>query len=86
MTYDDDGYIPAPSYQRLDEIHSVSSFISKKIIVLRNTIATSDDTDEKIDSIAAMSMCQSSINLLMLAYITEDASFIEQAKHLYRGI
>ena len=82
----DDGYIPTPSYDRTDDIIPVASFISKKIIMLKNTIASSNDTDEKIDAIASMTMCQSSINLLMLAYLTEDTSFIEQAKHLYRGI
>ena len=85
MIYDD-GYIPTPSYDRLNEIQPVASFISKKIIMLKNTIASSNDTDEKIDAIASMTMCQSSINLLMLAYLTEDSSFVEEAKHLYRGL
>lgn len=82
----DDGYIPIPSSVRLDEIQPIAAFISKKIIVLKNTLSSSDDIDEKIDAIASMTMCQSSINLLMLAYLTEDSSFIEQAKHLYRGL
>lgn len=85
MIYDD-GFIPLPSSIRLDEIQPTASFIAKKMIVLRKTIITSDDVDEKIDAIASMTMCQSSINLLMLAYHTEDSSFIETAKHLYRGI
>ena len=85
MMYDD-GYIPIPSSVRLDEIQPVAAFISKKIIMLKNTLATSNDVDEKIDTMASLTVCQSSINLLLLAYLTEDSSFVEQAKHLYRGI
>ena len=82
----DDRFIPMPSSYRLDEIQPVAAFIANKIVALRSTIATSVDDQEKIDSIAAMTMCQSSINLLILAYITEDSSFVEQAKHIYRGL
>jgi hypothetical protein len=82
----DDGYIPIPSSVRLDEIQPVAAFISKKIVVLKNTLATSDDVDEKIETISSIALCQASISLLMIAYLTEDISFIEQAKHLYRGI
>ena len=85
MMYDD-GYIPIPSSVRLDEIQPVAAFISKKIVVLKNTLATSDDTDEKIDAMSSIIICQSSINLLLMAYLTEDSSFVEQAKHLYRGL
>ena len=85
MMYDD-GYIPIPSSVRLDEIQPVAAFISKKIVVLKNTLATSDDVDEKIETISSIALCQTSISLLMIAYLTEDTSFIEQAKHLYRGI
>ena len=83
---DDDGFIPLPSPARFDEISKVSSFVAKKMSVLKNTILTSDDTDEKIETIANMILCQSSINLLCLAYLTEDYSFIEQSKSIYRVI
>ena len=85
MIYDD-RFIPLPSSVRLDEINQVSSFVAKKMIVLKNTLITSDDTDEKIETIANMILCQSSINLLCLAYLTEDYSFIEQSKSIYRVI
>jgi hypothetical protein len=84
--FDDDGLFPLPSSARLDEINKVSSFVAKKMSVLKNTILTSDDTEEKIETIANMILCQSSINLLCLAYLTEDYSFIEQSKNIYRGI
>lgn len=85
MIYDD-GFFPIPSSVRLDEIQPVASFISNKIVMLKNTLATSNDVDEKMDTLASLTVCQSSINLLLLAYLTEDSSFVEQAKHLYRGI
>lgn len=84
--FDDDGLFPLPSSARLDEINKVSSFVAKKMSVLKNTILTTDDTEEKIETIANMILCQSSINLLCLAYLTEDYSFIEQSKNIYRGI
>jgi hypothetical protein len=82
----DDGFIPLPSSVRLDEIGPTASFISKKMLSLRKTLSTSDDIDERIEVVANMGLCQSSINLLMLAYLSEDASFVDTAKHLYRGI
>jgi len=84
--FDDYGFFPLPSSARLDEINKVSSFVAKKMSVLKNTILTTDDTEEKIETIANMILCQSSINLLCLAYLTEDYSFIEQSKNIYRGI
>ena len=84
--FDDDRLFPLPSSARFDEISKVSSFVARKMSVLKNTILTSDDTEEKIETIANMILCQSSINLLCLAYLTEDYSFIEQSKNIYRGI
>ena len=86
MMFDDDRYIPSPSYNRLTEIDSLASYITKRMIASRNTIATSNDTDEKIDAIASIVMCDCSLSLLLMSYLTENAAFIEQAKNIYRGI
>lgn len=85
MMYDD-GYIPSPSYQRINDIQPVASFIANKIIVSKNTLSTSNDVEEKIATIATMVMCESALSLLILAFLTEDNSFVEQAKQIYRGI
>lgn len=71
---------------RVTDIQPVAAFIAKKIVLLRKTIVTSTDLDEKVDALAQVVMCESSINLLILAYLTEDASFIDSAKDIYRGI
>lgn len=84
--YDYDEVFPLPSSSRLDEINQVSLFVAKKMNVLKNTLITSDDTDEKIETIANIILCHSSIQLLSLAYLTEDYSFIEQSKNIYRAI
>jgi len=82
----DDNYIPFPSSERLDEIEPVATFITKKIVSLKRTLNTSTDLDEKIDTIAGLIMCESSISLLSLAYLTENKSLIEEAKNIYRGL
>ena len=82
----DDNYIPIPSSEKLNEIEPVATFISKKMVSLKRTLDTSADLDEKIDTIAGLIMCESSISLLSLAYLTENNSLIEEAKNIYRGI
>ena len=82
----DDNYIPFPSSEKLNEIEPVATFISKKIVSLKRTLDTSTDLDEKIDTIAGLIMCESSISLLSLAYLTENNSLIEEAKNIYRGL
>jgi len=82
----DDNYIPFPSSERLDEIEPIATFISKKMVSLKRTLDTSADLDEKIDTIAGLIMCESSISLLSLAYLTENNSLVEEAKNIYRGL
>ena len=82
----DDNYIPFPSSEKLNEIEPVAIFISKKMVSLKRTLDTSADLDEKIDTIAGLIMCESSISLLSLAYLTENNSLIEEAKNIYRGL
>ena len=82
----DDNYIPSPLNDRLNEIEPIATFISKKMVLLKRTLNTSNDLDEKIDTIAGLIMCKSSISLLSLAYLTENRSLIEQAKNIYRGL
>jgi len=82
----DDNYIPFPSSERLNEIEPVVTFISKKMVSLKRTLNTSNDLEEKIDTIAGLIMCESSISLLSLTYLTENHSLIEEAKNIYRGL
>ena len=82
----DDNYIPFPSSERLNEIEPIATFISKKMVSLKRTLNTSTDFDEKLDTIAGLIMCESSISLLSLAYLTENNSLIEEAKNIYRGL
>lgn len=86
MFIDDSGYIPDFPSTRITEIVPIAAFISKKMVVLRNTIASSTDTEEKLDALSQLMLCQSSISILFLAYLTEENIYLEQAKHLYRGI
>jgi hypothetical protein len=76
----DDNYIPSPLNERLNEIEPIATFISKKMVLLKRTLNTSTDLDEKIDTIAGLIMCESSISLLSLAYLTENHSLVEEAK------
>jgi len=85
MLYDDN-YIPSPSLERLNEIEPVATFISKKMVSLKRTLNTSNDLDEKIDTLSELIMCESSISLLSLAYLTENTSYVEVAKNIYRGL
>ena len=82
----DDAYIPSTLNDRLNEIEPIATFISKKMVLLKRTLNTSNDLDEKIDTIAGLIMCKSSISLLSLAYLTENHSLIEEAKNIYRGL
>jgi hypothetical protein len=85
MFIDDDSYYNTNS-QRLLEIEPVADFIAKKIVALRSTMITSNDTNEMLETIASLVMLQSSLCLLHTAYITENNIHIEQAKNIYRGI
>jgi hypothetical protein len=82
----DDNYIPSPLNDRLNEIEPIATFISKKIVSLKRTLDTSEDLNEKIDTLSELIMCESSISLLSLAYLTENHSLIEEAKNIYRGL
>jgi hypothetical protein len=82
----DDNYIPSPLNDRLNEIEPIATFISKKMVSLKRTLNTSTDLDEKIDTIAGLIMCESSISLLSLAYLTENHSLVEEAKNIYREL
>lgn len=84
--YFDDGFIPEPNQIRTDEIIPLVGYIAKTMVALRNTLNTSTDADEQIVTISKLILCQSSISLLSLAYLTEDYEHIEQAKQIYRGI
>jgi hypothetical protein len=85
MYFNDDSYYDT-SINRLNEIEPVADFITKKIVALRSTMITSNDTDEMLEIIAKLIMLQSSLCLLHTAYITENNKHIEQAKNIYRGI
>ena len=82
----DDTYIPSPLNDRLNEIEPIAIFISKKMISLKRTLDTSEDLNEKIDTLSELIMCESSISLLSLAYLTENTSYVEVAKNIYRGL
>ena len=84
--YFDDGFIPEPTHNKLDEITPLATFISKRMCMLKRTISTSVDVEEQIEAVCNLILCQSSLSLLSLAYLTEDYGHIEQAKELYRGI
>lgn len=85
MYFNDDSYYET-SINRVKEIEPVADFITTKILALRNTMITSNDTDEMLEIIAKLIMLQSSLCLLHTAYITENSTHIEQAKNIYRGI
>ena len=86
MFFDSDESYYNTNSHRLQEIEPIADFITKKIVALRSSIITSNDTEEKIDTLASIVMLQSSLCLLHTAYITENNIHIEQAKNIYRGI
>ena len=86
MFFDSDESYYNTNSNRLQEIEPIADFITKKIVALRSSMITSNDTQEKIDTLASIVMLQSSLCLLHTAYITENNIHIEQAKNIYRGI
>jgi len=86
MFFDSDESYYNTNSHRLQEIEPIADFITKKIVALRSSMITSNDTQEKIDTLASIVMLQSSLCLLHTAYITENNIHIEQAKNIYRGI
>lgn len=86
MFFDSDEPYYNTNSHRLQEIEPIADFITKKIVSLRSSMITSNDTQEKIDTLASIVMLQSSLCLLHTAYITENNIHIEQAKNIYRGI
>ncbi len=86
MFFDSDESYYNTNSHRLQEIEPIADFITKKIVALRSSMITSNDTEEKIDTLASIVMLQSSLCLLHTAYITENNIHIEQAKKIYRGI
>ncbi len=86
MFFDSDESYYNTNSHRLQEIEPIADFITKKIVALRSSMITSNDTEEKIDTLASIVMLQSSLCLLHTAYITENNIHIEQAKNIYRGI
>jgi hypothetical protein len=86
MFFDSDESYYNTNSHRLQEIEPIADFITKKIVALRSSMITSNDTQEKIDTLASIVMLQSSLCLLHTAYITENNIHIEQAKNIYRGV
>ena len=86
MFFDSDESYYNTNSHRLQEIEPIADFITKKIVALRSSMITANDTEEKIDTLASIVMLQSSLCLLHTAYITENNIHIEQAKNIYRGI
>jgi hypothetical protein len=86
MFFDSDESYYNTNSHRLQEIEPIADFITKKIVALRSSMITSNDTQEKIDTLASIVMLQSALCLLHTAYISENNIHIEQAKNIYRGI
>ena len=86
MYFDDNDSYYNTASNRINEIEPVADFITKKIVALRSSMITSNDTDEKLDILAKIVMLQSSLCLLHTAYITENNIHIDQAKNIYRGV
>lgn len=83
---DHDGYNSTPSNPILDEIPSIASFLSKRMVQLRRSFITAQDEVERLEAVASIVMCSSALSVLHLAYLTEQQSLIEDAKSIYRGI
>lgn len=79
-------FLPLPPHHRTDEIQPIAAFIARKILTLKRSLSTAQDADEKVELAAQMTMCEISIALLVMAFLTEDSSLIETAKDIFRGI
>ena len=86
--WDDQPFLLAPDFenQRITEIEPLAGFIKSKLVGLYASFATADDTDEKHEIVAQMTMSTASAALLTLGYIAERPSLAEMARELMRRI
>jgi hypothetical protein len=85
--FDTSSYMfPLYSDNKLDAILPLADFISKKVISTKYVLKTSSDVEEKIDTISNLLICETAISLLHLSYTTGDASLIDKAKDICRGL
>lgn len=81
---ENDYYIPAFEENNIQKIIPIAAFIGKKIKANKIAFITSSDADEKTEINASLSMCQSALCLLCLAYISESDDLVEIAKEIIR--
>lgn len=81
---ENDCYIPAYKENSLEKIIPAAAFIGKKIKANKIAFITSTDGDEKIEINASLSLCQSALVLLCMAYISESDDLVEIAKEIIR--
>ena len=83
--YEDTHLFPTYNYHNNESIIPAATFIAKKIIALKKSFMTSQDSDER-DEVQTMLMFHQSVLLLLcLSFFTETQELTDLAKEIFRN-
>ncbi len=76
-----------PIYDQTEKqsIIPIAEFLAKKIVALKKSYSTSDDSEEKREIIATLTFHQSALLLLALSFLMDSPELTELAKEIFRN-
>lgn len=76
-----------PIYDQTERqsIIPIAEFLAKKIVALKKSYSTSDDSEEKREIIATLIFHNSALLLLSLSFFAESPELAELAKEIFRN-
>ncbi len=83
--YEDTHLFPTYNYHNNESIIPAATFIAKKIIALKKSFMTSQDSDERNEIQTTLMFHQSVLLLLCLSFFTETQELTDLAKEIFRN-
>ena len=83
--YEDTHLFPTYDYHSNESIIPAATFIAKKIVALKKSFMTSQDSDERNEILSTLMFHQSVLLLLCLSFFTEAQELTDLAKEIFRN-
>lgn len=83
--YEDMHLFPTYDYHNNESVVPAATFIARKIIALKKSFMTSQDSDERDDIQTTLMFHQSVLLLLCLSFFTETQELTDLAKEIFRN-
>lgn len=87
MIYDEEhlsDFLIASPREYQSETTDIADFIARRTLAHHRSFVTSNDIEEKLDHLEALTNLNTSLLLLVLSNLTEDRAMIDAAKNIYR--